>query len=237
MCAMNRKRLGPPLDGERLSGLFDALRSEGWTDPTETFDWLRRHSDKRAMMSAVAEAWRRSPLPLAEMSNRVEDVEVRLTNSGDVLLLLRADGRAFWQATPFTSERLRTVLGGEDWKICSIVKDVATSTPGFSIEGNGSLCLPEFFEDPLGEARGWLRGTTPEGLIEHGSDYLDPDRHVIELARNVYGDLYLLGVDESVWFLEHEEPELFRCEFSLEVFLNTYVLDPDKIDHPSMITG
>jgi hypothetical protein len=231
---LDTARLTPPFTQFRLWQV-PSLANAG-EHAADAVAWLLKHRSKQAMVDALREAWGSLNLPLRDWAHRISEIGVWVRN-GDVRLGVRLTERraiAVWQAVPISQARLRSLTKSFPHAPPKVMEDLALAAPGLSLNDTGALAEPQFFGNRLGYVTDWVKGVKTElaEVARLGFEYPDPRRHLMEVASNGLGDCYVLGVDECVYFFDHEVPGLVRCSVGLGQLVERYFDRPHDILDP-----
>jgi len=229
---------GPPFKRRVLDKLGRTALLNKHLDVTQTIHWLMRQYSEAQMTDAVVRAWRASSLPLREWAERISGVAAWSPESDDDLKLQVTLGgpaeRVVLQDAPLDREYLDSLLSGFPKAPPSVVRDLGLSAPGFSLHANSSLLPHRCYQARLGEVGRWVNRMLDGRARSLGEPRLPSNlsaRWLMEVANDPFGNWFILGMDESVWFWDHEEiVGLQQCEVGLPEMITHYLESPDCLD-------
>jgi hypothetical protein len=146
--------------------------------------------------------------------------------------LMGTPGTTVKQAAPFTRRRLAQLADSFPMPFPEPMVKLALVAPGLSLGSLGGLAEPRFFLKRLGYIALWLRDTSAEEAHRYGFEYVDPERQLMEVASDGYGDCYAINRDGSLVFLDHEARGLVPWNISLQQLFDAYFASPESIADP-----
>lgn len=226
--------LNPPFDPSVIRQIAARSAYHYWHDATDTVEFLLRHQSNAAMTAAIRAAWEASALPVKSWAGTIEEVRA-WTNSEFTQLYLkviRGGGEEpVFQFGPILREALEHICTQLGCDLPGVLRDVALTCPGITLNDTGELGSTAHFREPLRHLRNWI-GEPPTEIDDLKYwEALDAQasRMLIEVAGDGIGNLFALGRDERVYFFDHEEPELRVCGVSLEELVMTYFSRPECV--------
>ncbi len=93
---------------------------------------------------------------------------------------------------------------------------------------------PVFFAHRLRQVKEWFNAhdAVPRNVEPRGWTYLNDDMHAVEIIETCLGDYYLLDTDCHVWFFDHEEVGLMKCNVDVADLTYRFLIDNDSILDP-----
>lgn len=233
-----RKPVAPPFSRRLLDKVRQAALRNNRADISHTVEWLLHQHSEQQMTDAIAQAWRSSSLPLRDWADGITSVRVWLPDSADDLklqvALSRPAERVVLQDTPLSREAIDRLVVAFPKALPSVVRELALSAPGFSADASSCLLPHHCYENRLGKIVEWVDRMLDSQAKALGRRRAPSElllRCLMEIANDVYGNWFVLGMDESVWFWDHEEVVgLQRCKASLPELIAAYFENPNCLD-------
>lgn len=231
---MDELRLGPPLDRRFLRKVTAALQEDGWIDASDMTGWLATHGSSAQMIAAIREVWSRTSLPLRDWAGRVDEVEVWFRNNDLRLAVHVSDDPdvIVWQAAPLEPTAFEAMAAAFPRALPTLLRETALSVPGMVVDWFGPLVAPRYLARRLEYVTAWAEGIGEEECERLGFEYPDPKRHLVEVVDNGLGDCYVLGMDGTIYFFDHDACGLVRCSIALERLVEEYFASPQGILDP-----
>jgi hypothetical protein len=224
-----------PFGQKRIKKAKTLAFKENKIEAVRILDWLLCHPTVEQMIEAVAEAWRPSSLPLRGWAESIAKVWLWMPDNSDdyalAVFLHKLPIRLVFQQAPLSQESLDGYLQSFPKPPPQILRELALAAPGLSFDSKSCLLPPRCVERRMKAVRTWVDRmfeTDREiyGEARYSTGFLD--RCLMEIVSDPHGNWFLLGLDESIWFWDHEEViRLCPCSITLEQLITGYLADPD----------
>ncbi len=227
--------LEPPFEPDLLREIAEQAWEHNWRDLTDTVAWLLTQQSVEGMTQAVRATWADSSLLFREWAERIDVVQAWATpNDLGLRVTLLGEGRVIDQCPPLDRATLRHLRAKCSAPIPAVLEDLAAAAPGLSIDHNGQLAHPSFFRCPMTHMTNWVADMEEyqHELEEHGAEFPDPGKYLVEVLQTSPGDLYVLAPDHSLHFFDHEEYLLYPCRASVEDLVSVYLQHPTSLINP-----
>jgi hypothetical protein len=220
--------LSLPLSESIEERLRDVADDKNCCESLRTLRWLSSDADAHDFRTRLQRAWETLPSCLATLLPTIGHVELSVVWR-DVRVRVSCGKKtgAYLQYAPIEPVAMRDVPTPAA-PSGPLLRGLACAVPGLAADHCGGLLDVQTLVNPLGNVRDWLSSVyklqLPDGVAQ---------KLCCEVLVTPLGDSYLLGRDDTVYFFDHEEPELASCSFSLDRLLERHLADPDSTIEPS----